>query len=117
MANLKRVGIHTEFAMGLKRPQRTVTADATLTIGDWLVLVDTAAGIVTVTLGMTAAELVGQTIWIVDVDTGFAANDCVIATAGAETIDGAATLTLTADDDNRIIYSDGTNFFTLDGLS
>lgn len=117
MAGLKNVQVHTNFVNSLKRKQRTISTTATLTQADCIVICVTTAGAFTVTLGMTAAELVGQYIDIIDGPSDFAAANLTIDTAGAETIDGAATLVLSGDNDHRRIYSDGTNFFTLDGLS
>jgi hypothetical protein len=61
---------------------------------DWTNVVDASAAARTVTLPAATACLVGKT-YVVKCKTG-SANNVTIAAAGADTIDGSATLVLTA---------------------
>jgi len=54
----------------------------------------------------------GKVFLIKDESGAAAANNITIATQGAETIDGAATITITANYGVARLYSDGTNLFT-----
>lgn len=75
-------------------------------IGD-LVRVDVAAGAVTVNLP-TAVGNTDREVWVKLVSA--AANTCTVDGAGAETIDGSLTATLTTNYEWIILRSDGTNW-------
>jgi hypothetical protein len=76
---------------------------------DFILGVDTTAAI-TINL-MSAATVGAGKILIVKDETGNAtAENITIAAAGAETIDGAGSITIAADRGYRALYSDGTNW-------
>ena len=69
-----------------KQPQGTVTASRTVTIGDGLLFVDSAAGTITLSLPSAARTQPGQELLVVHL-TG--ANDVLVAPDGTDTIGGA----------------------------
>lgn len=73
-------------------------------------LVDTSGGAYTVTL--PAASL-NAFIRVKDSTGDADSNNITVATPGAETIDGAASLTITSEFSNTVLVSDGTNWFIL----
>ena len=93
-------------------PTRKITASETIdAVRDVIIEVGTDTGAITVTLP-SAAQL-GKVYIIKDVDNNAGTNAITIATEGSETIDGAATVSITVDFDQRGIFkgTDG-NFFT-----
>ncbi len=112
---------HSFLKGGLKLPQTIYTAAATVGRDEacGIILADTGTtAAFTLTLGMTAVEFVGHFILLIDGPTAnWNTDNLTLATAGAETIDGGATLVLNTDSDHRIIFSDGTNFQTVAGLA
>lgn len=82
----------------------TKTASATLTAAERLVYGDTTTGSVTLTLPAASAVAANT---VVSIEKRAAANNLVIDGNGAETIDGAATQTLTALYDRLDLYSTG----------
>lgn len=89
--------------MGLK--VNTITSATTLDNTHNVVFCNTGA--YTVTLP-TAGSVAGKTYYIKNIDTG--SDDITIATNGAETIDGEASLVLYVYNDAIRIVSDGTNW-------
>ncbi len=89
----------------------TVTASRTLVLSWPLTVqpVDTASGNVTVTLP-TARSVVGYTVTVKKLG---AANTLTIDGAGAETIDGAATVALTAAGASRTVVSTGAGWLVV----
>jgi hypothetical protein len=88
-----------------------VTGPATPTVAiSTLVPVDVSAGAVTINLP-TAASNVDKEIWVKLVSV--ATFTCTVDAFGAETIDGALTLTLTTNFEWVILRSDGTNWMQL----
>lgn len=85
-------------------PVRAVSASETLRTGDGVVLVDATAGAVTLTLP-AANTMLGRVVTVKKLD---AVNNVVLDGAGAETIDGAATQTLTTQYGSLRVVSDGT---------
>jgi hypothetical protein len=88
----------------------TITASAMAGVDDDVVLGDATAGAVTVTLP-TAVGIRGRRYTIKKIDAG--AHAVTIDGAGAETIDGAATVALGTQYHFRIIVSDGSNWIVI----
>jgi len=88
-------------------PQTAISAAAN-TSGPGLYRVDTTAGAVTLTLD-TDDVVAGREITIKDTGNG-GTNNVTIATEGAETIDGAATQTISTNYGYMRLCSDGTNW-------
>lgn len=89
---------------------RTTTAAAMQTSDDLLVAVTDTSAPRTITLATADVED-GRVIIVKDESGGAAANNITVATQGAETIDGAATQTISANYGALRIYSDGSNWF------
>jgi hypothetical protein len=78
--------------------------------GDYAILADSTSGAITINLP-TAAILAGRIFVFKRVNAG--ANNVVIDPAASETIDGAATYTLSAQWASVTIISNGTNWFII----
>lgn len=85
-------------------PVRTVTVSLTIAPTDRVILVDATAGPVTVTL-LSATAFGKAELFVKKIDSS--ANAVTVAVAGADTIDGAATATLTSQYASTDIISDG----------
>ena len=79
--------------------------------GDRLIGVN-RAGVVTITLP-TAQLRAGRTYTLKDESGAATTNNITVATAGSETIDGAATDTIAENYGSKTYYSDGSNWFTM----
>lgn len=73
----------------------------------------TATGAVTVTMPAIASCPPGRRYIIKDTGSNANTNNITIATPSSETIDGAATLAITADDGVATLLNDGSNWFTV----
>ena len=89
---------------------RTITATGSIVSGDYAILANSTSGAITINLP-TAAILAGRIFVFKRVNAG--ANNVVIDPAASETIDGAATYTLSAQWASVTIISDGTNWFII----
>lgn len=94
---------------------RTISSDTTLVHGeDGTLFVDTSGGVVTVTLPASTNQ--GGRIFIVDDGGGSASTNAItVDTTGAETIDGAASLTIVTDFGHLQLQTDGSDWFTVAG--
>lgn len=84
-------------------PVRTVTATEPLRVADGIVLADATAGAITLTLPQAEA-MRGRVLTIKKRDN---ANNVVVDGYGAETVDGAASVTLTTQYQVVTVVSDG----------
>jgi len=82
-----------------------VSAAYTMTLSDYLVLVDTTGGNITITLPDADP---GRAV---SVKKAVAANTVTIATAGSETIDGSATQTINAQYENVVMVALSGNWY------
>lgn len=89
---------------------RSVTAAATLQLTDYLVACDATAAAFTLTLPVVISAK-GMTFVVFKTDAS--ANAVTIDGAGAETINGAATVALAARWDKALIYCDGTQWYRI----
>ena len=88
----------------------TKTADYTATTADGTILVDAAAGNVTITLP-TAASMAGRKLIIKKIDSSI--NSVTIDANGAETIDENTTAVITVQWMTYVIQSDGTTWYII----
>jgi len=89
---------------------RTITATGSIVSGDYAILANSTSGAITINLP-TAAILAGRIFVFKRVNAG--ANNVVIDPAASETIDGAATYTLSAQWASVTIISNGTAWFII----
>lgn len=95
---------------GLVLPVRTISANAPAVDGDHTVILNTSGGVVTYTLpGATDAP--GRVIIVKRAHS--TPNNGVVAAAGADQIDGAASLTLATAGQTVRLQSTGTSWITL----
>ena len=89
---------------------RTVTTTGNVVSGDYLIVADAAGGEITMTLP-PAALVPGRIYTFKRINSG--ANAVVIDPSGAETIDGAATYTLSAQWNSVTIMNNGIAWFII----
>ena len=89
---------------------RTVTPTGNVVSGDYLIVADAAGGAITMTLP-PAALVPGRIYTFKRINSG--ANAVVIDPSGAETIDGAATYTLSAQWNSVTIMNNGIAWFII----
>ena len=92
---------------GLTGKLQKISGDTTLTQASFLVRVDTSGGAVTVTLPSSMPE--GKVFVIKDKGAA-ATNNITIATAGSETIDGAASISIISNHGAANLMFDGDNY-------
>lgn len=113
----------TTIARGKLDDTRTLTTQTAsgtnagyTTADEELVLVDTATNATAYTVTLASADATaGNVIQVLDVGGGAKANPITLDTAGTETIDGAASMTVDSDYGGTAVVSDGTNWFTAGG--
>ena len=91
---------------GLTAKPDSISSDTTLTQAHFLVKVDTSGGAVTVTL---PSSMPTGKVFVIK-QAGHASNAVTIATAGSETIDGAATISLASAYGAANLMYDGSNY-------
>ena len=89
---------------------RTVTTSGNVQSGDYLIIADATGGVITMTLP-PAALVPGRIYVFKRINSG--ANQVIVDGYAAETIDGAATHTLTPQWNSVTIMSNGTAWFIL----
>ena len=94
----------------LSAQYRNVTATGNVVSGDYLIVADAAGGAITMTLP-PAALVPGRIYTFKRINSG--ANAVVIDPSGAETIDGAATYTLSAQWNSVTIMNNGIAWFII----
>lgn len=100
----------------LGRYVRTEVADVDFTAGtrDHLIAYTSLSAGRTVSLPAASSLKVGDSYIVKDESGGASSNNIVIDPDGSETIDGAATFTISADYGRVEIYTDGSNWFILE---
>jgi hypothetical protein len=93
-------------AAGLSGRLHSISADTTLSQGHFLVKVDTSGGAVTVTL---PSSMPTGKVFVIK-QAGHASNAVTIDTAGSETIDGAASISLGSAYGAANLMFDGSNY-------
>ena len=91
---------------------KNILADYTITMNDSILLCDSTGGDITITL-LPAAKLIYKKI---TVKKTVAANNVIIDGDGSETIDGAATKTISNQWESLTIISDGSNWYIIGEL-
>jgi len=97
---------------GMRLDATSVTADATVTVNDGLMLVNATSGNVTITL-YTAANNAGAVLTVKRTDAS--TNTVTVDGNSAETIDGRLTWLLPQQYASLTIVSDGSNWFVVGG--
>jgi hypothetical protein len=92
---------------GMTGRLHAISADATLTQGHFLVKVATAGGAVTVTL---PSSMPTGKVFVIKDDGSAGSNAITIATAGSETIDGAASIQIISAYGAANLMFDGSNY-------
>lgn len=112
--NVLQDGDGNIFGKQIRLPVVSKTANYTFSDNDdCVVLVDATAGEVTITL--PAASIEGNLVHVKKIDAGV--NNVVVARAGADTIEGATSVTLNAQYESTTLCSDGgTAWYKLAGV-
>ena len=105
-----RIATYLQGGGATRGAYRSVTATGNVVSGDYLLVCDATAGAITMTLP-SAALVPGRIYVFKRINSG--ANAVVVDPSGAETIDGAATHTLSAQWNSVTIMSDGTSWFII----
>ena len=95
------------FKRGIGYGIRTVTEDATFQ-ENGIVLADPTSGTITLTLPPVEAAI-NRAFYAMKTDSG--SNEVILDGNEAETINGAATVSLTSQYDKAMVVSDGTEWF------
>lgn len=107
---------YQESNINQPRGSRDVAVSGDLNLDDDLVVVSTVGGPVTLTLP-TAETVPGLTITVKTNDSGTSGNPVTVATQPGETIDGAASASLTTDQESLTVQSDGQDWRQVAGGS
>ena len=99
----------TQNNINSPRGSQLFSADAVLTLDSDMVVVTTAAGPVALTLP-TAPQIPGQELAIKADDAGTTGNAVTLIAVPGQNIDGAASITLTTDQESVCLKSDGSNW-------
>ena len=105
-----RIATYLQGGGATRGTYRSVTATGNVVSGDYLLICDATAGAITMTLP-PAALVPGRIYVFKRINSG--ANAVIVDPSGAETIDGAATYTLSAQWNSVTIMSNGTAWFTI----
>lgn len=92
------------LADGFLMTPRTLAASATMVAGDGIILANATAGAMTIT-AMPADQATEKIVRIKKMDS--TANKVFVVRSGADTFEGATTLTLAAQYDSLTLYSSG----------
>jgi hypothetical protein len=105
-----RIATYLQGGGATRGAYRSVTATGNVVSGDYLIIADATGGAITMALP-PAALVPGRIYAFKRVNSG--ANAVVVDPSGAETIDGAATYTLSAQWNSVTIMSNGTAWFII----
>ena len=105
-----RIATYLQGGGATRGAYRSVTTSGNVVSGDYLIIADATAGAITMTLP-PAALVPGRIYVFKRINSG--ANAVIIDGYAAETIDGAATHTLTPQWNSVTIMSNGTAWFIL----
>ncbi len=79
---------------------------------DDIISADTSSSTLTVTISSNAISKAGKVFVIKDVGSNAGSNAITIATEGDENIDGSTSVTISSNDSQKRLYSDGSNLFS-----
>ena len=105
-----RIATYLQGGGATRGTYRSVTATGNVVSADYLIIADATGGAITMTLP-TAALVPGRIYVFKRINSG--ANAVIVDPSGAETIDGAATYTLSAQWNSVTIMSNGTAWFII----
>ena len=105
-----RIATYLQGGGATRGAYRSVTATGNVVSGDYLIIADATGGAITMVLP-PAALVPGRIYAFKRINSG--ANAVVVDPSGAETIDGAATYTLSAQWNSVTIMSNGTAWFII----
>lgn len=105
-----RIATYLQGGGATRGAYRSVTTSGNVVSGDYLIIADAAGGAITMTLPQ-AALVPGRIYVFKRINSG--ANAVIVDPSGAETIDGAATYTLSAQWNSVTIMSNGTAWFII----
>jgi len=105
-----RIATYLQGGGATRGTYRSVTATGNVVSGDYLIIADATGGAITMTLP-PAALVPGRIYVFKRINSG--ANAVIVDPSGAETIDGAATYTLSAQWNSVTIMSNGTAWFII----
>jgi hypothetical protein len=105
-----RIAAYLQGGGATRGAYRSVTTTGNVLSGDYLLICDATAGAITMTLP-PAALVPGRIYVFKRINSG--ANAVIVDPSGAETIDGAATYTLSAQWNSVTIMSNGTAWFII----
>ena len=105
-----RIAAYLQGGGATRGAYRSVTTTGNVLSGDYLLICDATAGAITMTLP-PAALVPGRIYAFKRINSG--ANAVIVDPSGAETIDGAATYTLSAQWNSVTIMSNGTAWFII----
>ena len=105
-----RIATYLQGGGATRGAYRSVTTTGNVVSGDYLIVADAAGGAITMTLP-PAALVPGRIYTFKRINSG--ANAVIVDPSGAETIDGAATYTLSAQWNSVTIMSNGTAWFII----
>lgn len=94
------------------RRVRTITATGSINLDDGLVIVDTSAAGATITVSLPDARVIPAIAFCIKVPTVLSTGgqDVVVQGINAQTIDGAASVTMSSPQQVLIVKSDGSNW-------
>jgi len=106
---------YTTLKLGQVLQHKTITSDYTVTLNDYIMGVNTTSGDVTATLPTAADAGEGRVYKFYDSNQNWngSSDEFIIDGASSETIDGAATKTITTQNGHVAIVCDGSNWFTI----
>jgi len=106
-------GTQNDFEFDDMHRRKATAVSYTVNERDKIIAVTDTAAPRTITFPTTMITKMANTKWTVkDESGGAAANNITIATQGAETIDGAASIAISTNYGKVELYSDGVNLFT-----
>lgn len=105
-----RIATYLQGGGATRGAYRSVTVTGNVVSGDYLIIADAAGGAITMTLP-PAALVPGRIYVFKRINSG--GNAVIVDPSGAETIDGAATYTLSAQWNSVTIMSNGTAWFII----
>lgn len=97
------------FGGSVSFPIRTVTSNATYG-DDFTIVADTDTGDANITLNLPTASNSTGRVYVAKKQSVGATHTVTIEPAGSETIEGVANIGLTANNETRVMQSDGTNW-------
>jgi len=110
--NALRRNLKTTGKQVVRVSQTTDGTAYTVTHDDYIISADTSGGTAQTITIPTACLEDGRILIINDWGANAATKNITVATEGDETIDGAGTATISANNGSLGLYSDGSNWFT-----